>query len=162
MNFDDLRARLEAQRVWRVANPGPLIWVTSFRKGALFRDYTPDSPNRDTCPVSPHTYTYIGRRMDVRREGLGYGWLRESPLANPYPLEDERDRPAVLERYRAWLIERFAPGTAQWGELMRILEYALGPNGTALACWCAPRACHGQVIRDAVLSMYAGGWRPQA
>jgi hypothetical protein len=41
-----------------------------------------------------------------------------------------------------------------------VLKLSLRPQGVALACWCAPLPCHGQVIREFVLALYDRGWRP--
>lgn len=151
----DFTALLEQQRsatAWREANPGPLIWVTSLGQGGPFRAYT--ESQLDTLPVRPTTYHYIGRDM---RSPLGR--FAVSQLANPFRLRGEETRGSTLDHYRAWLIERFVPGTSQWIELLEILEASQRRNGIALGCWCAPRPCHGDIVRAAVLSMFAAGWR---
>lgn len=74
------------------------------------------------------TFVYIGR---------------PSPLGNPYTLEDPSDdlaRAHVIEQYRAWFIEQIDnPEFRQAVEKVR---------GYDLGCWCAPRACHGDVILE--------------
>lgn len=151
IDFAALSAELGRQREWRAAHPEPLIWVTSLRRGALFREYTSGSPE---APFTPNTYVYVGREMPK-------AWppLHGHPCANPHRLHDGTSRASVLARYRTWLHERYAPGTEQWVALLDILRSSLEPRGVALACWCAPLDCHGQIIREAVLAMYAAGWR---
>lgn len=153
IDFADLARRDRDADAWRAENPGPLVWVTSCRPGALFREFTEASPPRE--PVGPSTWHYIGRRM-------GDGVLHpESPLANPFRPHGgtSEARRACIAQYTTWLGERFHPGTPQWDELLNILRMALGPRGVALGCWCAPLPCHGDVVRAAVLSMYVEGWR---
>ena len=35
-------------------------------------------------------------------------------------------------------------------ELRRLRDLALRPEGVVLLCWCAPKACHGDVIASAL------------
>ncbi len=68
---------------------------------------------------------------------------RPSLLGNPYPLDDPRDdqaRARVIEQYRSWFLENIDdPDFRQAVEEVR---------GHDLGCWCAPRACHGDVILE--------------
>lgn len=91
------------------------------------------------CFESENTI-YIGR------PGKG---LKGSPLANPEPLANEADRAANIQRYRHWLYEHLVFGSPQLLELQRIkaLEKKLGT--VYLACFCKPKACHGDVIKAA-------------
>jgi len=61
---------------------------------------------------------YIGRSHRFTQ-------LEPSPLANPYKLNSEAERPRVLEQYRVWLDERLMePESAQSIELARLVELA--------------------------------------
>lgn len=152
IDFSRLAREIEEAERWRVANPGPIIWVTSIRGGQLFQSFTEAQP--DNLPIRPRAYVYVGR--EHRRPGQLY--RAASPLANPYPLRSEAARGTTLQNYAAWLSARFHPGTPQWDALLEILRASLGPRGVALGCWCAPLPCHGDVIRAAVLQMYTAGW----
>jgi hypothetical protein len=56
-------------------------------------------------------------------------------LTNP---RDDQARALVIEQYRAWFLERLDdPDFRAAVEAVR---------GHDLGCWCAPRACHGDVI----------------
>lgn len=67
---------------------------------------------------------------------------RTGPFGNPYPLRHERDRAAVLQRYREYFLDR----------VERDLEFrrrVLELRGKRLGCHCAgasPKPCHGMVI----------------
>lgn len=126
----------------------PRIFVTTLCRGRLLRVFDAGSPP----PPYPTDTLYIGRPQP---DQLG------SPLANPYHLHNEEDRARVLDAYRWWLQGHF------WGpqdspvflELLKVLKLSLRPQGVALACWCAPLPCHGQVIREFVHALYNAGWR---
>ena len=85
---------------------------------------------------------YIGRKMKDRPG---------SPLANPYRLKDESQRDTVIANYRKWLWAKIvARDPKVMAELRRLRDLALHPEGVVLLCWCAPKACHGDVIASAL------------
>jgi hypothetical protein len=51
-------------------------------------------------------------------------------------------REEAIERYRRWLWERIKAGEVGLAELA-------GLHGKRLGCWCAPEACHGEVLEAA-------------
>ena len=85
---------------------------------------------------------YAGR---IARMACGC-WMRGSPLGNPFKLERERDRPAVLAQYRSWLWDEIAKYDDVYFEVHRL---ALMEDGR-LWCWCAPKPCHADVISRCV------------
>ena len=67
---------------------------------------------------------------------------RPSKWGNPFRLEDTANnhlRQKVLEEYRAWFEEDPARAEAAKVEL----------RGKVLGCWCAPRACHADILAEA-------------
>jgi hypothetical protein len=60
-----------------------------------------------------------------------------SPFANPFRIGPGRSREQAIEQYRAYLAGR--------SELLAALE---GLRGKRLGCWCAPLACHGDVLTE--------------
>jgi hypothetical protein len=60
---------------------------------------------------------------------------RPGKWGNPFVLGKDGDRDAVIARYEAWLIRQPA--------LMTALPDL---RGKILGCWCAPAACHGDVL----------------
>jgi len=75
-------------------------------------------------------YVYIGR------QNAHYG-VSASKWANPFVIGRDGDRAAVIEKYR----ERLHASSAL---LAAVPELA----GKRLVCWCAPEACHGDVLAD--------------
>lgn len=88
---------------------------------------------------------YIGRKA---------GRWKESPLGNPFKIGRDGHRGEVIAKYREWLYERLrSSDSPQAVEFTRLYHQ---PD-LHLVCWCAPLPCHGEVIRDLLLSAQ-GGW----
>lgn len=83
---------------------------------------------RDADFTDPNT-VYIGRPIPLRR-------LAGSRWSNPYRITRGQSRETVLARYRTYLIEYRPDLVAALPEL----------RGKTLACWCAPEACHGDIL----------------
>lgn len=76
---------------------------------------------------------------------------RPTDLGNPYPLTDESQRDNAIEMYRRWLWDRMKAHDKQLRAL-RDIERAWREHGrVALACYCAPRKCHADIIARAVI-----------
>jgi protein gp37 len=71
---------------------------------------------------------YIGR--ENRRHGL-----LASPWANPFVIGKDGTRGEVIAKFETWLM-------GQPELLARLPEL----RGKRLGCWCAPQACHGDVL----------------
>lgn len=80
------------------------------------------------CKRAPRdSFTYIGR---------------PSRWGNPFNLENAKDDEArrdVIERYKVWFLQK-VESDPEFRESVESLR------GADLGCWCAPRACHGDVI----------------
>lgn len=68
---------------------------------------------------------------------------RGSPFGNPFKMGNEDDRDKVIELYRHWLWKAL-----QEGNITK--EMLLAVDGKRLACYCAPKACHGDVLVKAI------------
>jgi len=73
---------------------------------------------------------YIGRAV------VEYG-IEDSKWGNPFVMADDSDteRARAVQAYREWVVAQ--------PELMQSLEEL---RGKRLGCWCAPKACHGDVL----------------
>lgn len=90
--------------------------------------------------AEPYTYIYVGRYMP--------GLYRGHPLANPFKLPrkaTEADRSACLERYREWLLS-----LPDWRQQIDALAARVQATGLPLGCWCAPKACHADVLAELI------------
>lgn len=74
----------------------------------------------------PPNAVYIGRA----RKGMPPGW------GNPFVIGKDGSREEVIAKYRAWLVAQ--------PELVEKAKRELA--GKDLVCFCAPHACHGDVL----------------
>lgn len=84
-------------------------------------------------------WIYIGREVPE------FG-LPASALGNPFTLE-EYSRDEAVEKYREWLVTALAATDAASKNIQDALM-AINED-SVLVCWCAPQACHGDVVRAA-------------
>lgn len=70
---------------------------------------------------------------------------RGSVWGNPFPMKNKTDteRTRVIELYRIHLKEQFDTGAVNKAMLRSLA-------GKKLGCFCKPKACHGDVIVQAV------------
>ena len=54
-----------------------------------------------------------------------------------------------LNKYLAWLREEYNKRGAVFAELMKIVNWEKGGKNIYLVCCCKPKACHGDIIKDA-------------
>jgi len=89
---------------------------------------------------------YLARKSSKRKDKSSDVFL--SVLGNPFPLHSERDRAKVIAAYREWLEGKLRTKDAEVrGALNRL--YGLAKRGDVeLACFCAPRACHCDVVKE--------------
>lgn len=78
---------------------------------------------------------------------------RRSILGNPFPMTCEAQRDVVCDRYDVWLTARIAAKDeailAELGRLWRLWQWQ---GELVLLCWCAPRRCHCESVRRALLT----------
>lgn len=75
---------------------------------------------------------------------------RPSPLGNPFYMHTESQRSEVVANYRTWILLKIKEkDSAVVGELKRLKKLALAGDMN-LGCWCAPRACHGDFIKELI------------
>lgn len=95
-------------------------------------------------PCTAQPGIYIGRT---------FGGEIASPLANPYSAK-KHGRIQAVEMYRVWLKDKVfsEKDPAVIAALTEIRDEIRAGCDVTLKCWCAPNLCHGEVIRDAVLT----------
>jgi hypothetical protein len=78
---------------------------------------------------------------------------RSTPLGNPFPMRSESDRELVIAQYRVWLWNQLkdpsSPAARAFVELAR--RWAESDCDLELACHCKPLACHGDVLKSALV-----------
>ncbi len=98
-------------------------------------------PHRNLVPwlAEAGLLTYVGHA------GARHAWP-ESDFANPFVRLRDVDRDEMVARYREWLAGRA-------GLVSRLRAGEL--TGRALGCWCAPAACHADVLAGEARRMEA-------
>ena len=64
---------------------------------------------------------------------------RATMWGNPFIIGVHGTRAEVIEQYRIWLWNRISDGSITIAQLTTL-------HGKTLACHCAPKACHGDVL----------------
>ena len=77
---------------------------------------------------------------------------RSSVLGNPYPMRTEAERDKVCDLYEQWLEFKLKGDTQQSKEINRLAQLYLQYGKLNLFCWCAPKRCHGETVRVAILA----------
>jgi len=72
---------------------------------------------------------------------------QDSPWANPHKIGPGFDRAAVIAAYEADMRRRLS-GAGPAAEALRTSLRML--KGKLLGCWCAPAACHGDVLAQLI------------
>ena len=93
---------------------------------------------------------YIGRgrggEAHMNNTPVGQrGWL-----GNPYKMGEDGSRLEVIEQFEEDFWDRLEEDEEFRGAVMELA-------GETLACWCAPKACHGSVIAQAVARLNPEG-----
>lgn len=90
----------------------------------------------------------VNKHHGAKGEYIGRG----SPLGNPFPIGQFLSREDVVAEYRRYIaakIEKNDPVIVN--ELTRLF-YIAQERPLNLVCFCAPKACHGDVIKEILLS----------
>jgi hypothetical protein len=89
--------------------------------------------DRDVDGAMPRV---VNRYRDEGVDGVYIG--RPSKWGNPFRIGPDGDREAVIAKYRAFLVSR--------PDLVDAVRRELA--GRNLVCFCAPKACHGDVLLE--------------
>ena len=78
---------------------------------------------------------------------------RSSPLGNPFFMKTENRREQVCDKYETWFEEQFTKYTQEERmefnvEIGRLERLHARHGKLRLFCWCAPKRCHAETIRD--------------
>jgi hypothetical protein len=95
----------------------------------------------------------------VGRANKTFG-VKESSLANSFPLNKEREREYVIEMYKHWLesvLTVDGEDNPVRIELNRLRNIYLETGELNLVCWCHPKRCHAEIIREFLLEEIKNG-----
>jgi hypothetical protein len=75
---------------------------------------------------------------------------RPSPLGNPFAMQGKATRAQVIRDYEDWLAEQLLdPCSPASIEIHRLAALARKQD-LCLVCWCAPKACHADIIKRTI------------
>lgn len=83
----------------------------------------------------------MAKVLNKYRDGIPKGAVyigRPSKWGNPFAIGKDGDRDEVIAKYRQWLLAR--------PDIMEAAKLELA--GKDLVCFCAPKACHGDVLLE--------------
>lgn len=86
---------------------------------------------------------------------------RPTVLGNPFShlslpgLTRVGTREEAVHRYRLWLREQWKLNSTVKRELMRLVQLYRDTGELGLECWCAPLACHGDILKEAIEKIIA-------
>jgi uncharacterized protein (TIGR02996 family) len=116
--------------------------------------------------MTPYRVVCVGKANGLGPEGDGRSFVyvgrnihhtdwKKHPLANPFRLkkgDTDEERAACIARYRAWLLT-----LPDLSEQLAELRTATRNGELPLGCWCAPRACHADVLAELLRAGTVGG-----
>jgi len=97
------------------------------------------------------------RVVNVREKLKGEYVGRPSVLGNRFLIGRQHTRRECIERYRQWLRAEWKTGGAVKEELLRLARTYRVRGELTLVCWCAPSACHADVVKEAVEALVQKG-----
>ena len=102
--------------------------------------------------VSARPIIIVNKHHGKSGEYIGRG----SPLGNPFVIGKDGSREQVIAKYRVWLNEQIMrKNPVVLDELNRLGNKAIDEKGLALQCFCYPKPCHGEIIKEKLVkAMY--------
>lgn len=102
--------------------------------------------------VSARPIIIVNKHHGKSGEYIGRG----SPLGNPFVIGKDGTREQVIAKYKVWLQEQIDKGNpVVLDELNRLGNKTIDEKGLALQCFCYPKPCHGEVIKEKLVkAMY--------
>lgn len=73
---------------------------------------------------------------------------RSSPLGNPFVMKSENERRNVCLEYREYFLNNIKVDVRMGREIQLIKDYIERGDKVALGCWCAPKECHGDFLKE--------------
>jgi hypothetical protein len=110
--------------------------------------------------MNPENIRIVNKRA-FKGDGQYVG--RPSPMGNPFSwmegtLAEFRvaSREESLCRYKDWLLEKLDTDNPTTRMFLMLLEELKTNECLTLICWCAPKKCHGDVIKELLLEACNG------
>lgn len=93
------------------------------------------------------TITVANKRTHPKDDPTAAYCGRPSPLGNPFTIGRDGTREEVIARYEDWLTGRLALADSPQRRAYDKLLARAQKGDLTLLCWCAPLACHADIIK---------------
>jgi hypothetical protein len=91
----------------------------------------------------------IANKRTFKGAGIYVG--RPTPLGNPFEVQGEDKRDWSCNQYAIWFAAN-KDKPAQKTMLDSLIRMYKQSHKLTLVCWCAPKRCHAEAIRDHILA----------
>ena len=81
---------------------------------------------------------------------------RSSWFGNRFKMKNESERDKVCEKYKEWFYGELYDSAMQ-AELSILKDTLFKYGKLNLFCWCAPKRCHAEIIKEYLLETLKGG-----
>ena len=98
--------------------------------------------------TTPRGKLTVGRKGIDKANALNIYIGRGSALGNPFPMKGESERDKVCDQYAEYFYEKVKKNGALKNEVIRIFRLLRSGNNVNIQCFCAPRRCHGDTIKQ--------------
>ena len=75
---------------------------------------------------------------------------RGSALGNPFPIGTTRTRDTVCDEYKTWFDAQIRVGNSAMERELHNIRAAAQKGDVHLVCYCAPKRCHADYIKQIV------------
>jgi hypothetical protein len=102
--------------------------------------------------------------VNQKHSSTAFGFYigRPSILGNPFIIGRDGTREDVIEKYRIYLERELSIKDSPVQRTLRVLyKKAVAGEQIRLVCYCAPRACHGDVIAGKLQEWASAGKSPE-
>lgn len=83
---------------------------------------------------------------------------RETWLGNPAPIKvvDDESRDKAIDWYKKYFYDRLLVDHTFKSRMNKLISIYAKHSKLNLYCWCAPKRCHGEVIREYIIKTLYG------
>lgn len=94
----------------------------------------------------------IENRKNYKGDGTYVG--RPSALGNPFEIGKHGNREEVIDKYRDWLEDGLSGDNPAMRLFANLYDHLVLNGEITLICWCAPKPCHADVIKEVLLEIW--------
>ena len=136
---------------------GDITWTENLMKdgkvvGKVVRKLGEPIPGSRSSKPESSGVGVVSMRKGAKRES-GHTFIRidrGSVLGNPFKMSNESERAEVIRKYKEYFYNKVESNDPEFIAALDDVVKKAKEGPIDLGCWCAPRACHGDVIQEYV------------